>query len=89
MGNGVVRTPEDAKRMIEEVGVDAVMIGRAALGKPLEDSSNAALFRNGRIDHRTKCSRKIETAKLHLERLINLKGEKIACREFPNMLVTI
>jgi tRNA-dihydrouridine synthase len=25
---------------------------------------------------------KIETAKLHLERLINLKGEKIACREF-------
>lgn len=34
MGNGDVRTPEDAKRMIEEVGVDAVMIGRAALGNP-------------------------------------------------------
>ncbi len=34
MGNGDVRTPQDAKRMIDEVGADAVMIGRAALGNP-------------------------------------------------------
>ena len=34
MGNGDVRTPEDAKRMPEEVGADAVMIGRAAMGNP-------------------------------------------------------
>ena len=34
MGNGDVRTPEEAKKMLDEVGADAVMIGRAALGNP-------------------------------------------------------
>lgn len=82
MGNGDVRTPEDAKRMLDEVGCDAVMIGRAALGNPWMIYRTKHFLETGELVDEPSVREKIETAKLHLDRLIALKGEKLACREF-------
>lgn len=82
IGNGDVKTPADAKRMIDETGVDAVMIGRAALGNPWMLKRTAHFLATGEEIPEPTVAEKIETAKIHLDRLIALKGEKNAPREF-------
>lgn len=82
MGNGDVRTPEDAKKMLEEVGADGVMIGRAALGNPWMIHRTQHYLATGELIPEPTPREKIATAKLHLQRLIDLKGERVAAREF-------
>lgn len=82
MGNGDVRTPEDAKRMLDYVGCDGVMIGRAALGNPWMIYRTQHYLKTGELLEEPHPAEKIDTAKLHLDRLIRLKGEKIGCLEF-------
>ncbi|WP_237301611.1 tRNA dihydrouridine synthase DusB [Vagococcus penaei] len=82
MGNGDVRTPEDAKRMLDYVGCDGVMIGRAALGNPWMIYRTKHYLETGELLEEPHPVEKITTAKLHLARLIALKGEKIGTLEF-------
>lgn len=82
MGNGDVRTPEDAKRMLDYVGADGVMIGRAALGNPWIIHRTQHYLETGELIPEPTPFDKIETAKVHLQRLVDLKGESVAAREF-------
>lgn len=82
MGNGDVRTPEDAKRMLEYVEADGVMIGRAALGNPWMIQRTKHYLETGELMPEPTPREKLNTAKVHLQRLVDLKGEKIATREF-------
>lgn len=82
MGNGDVRTPEDAKRMLDYVGADGVMIGRAALGNPWMIHRTQHYLETGELIPEPTPFDKVETAKVHLQRLVDLKGEFVAAREF-------
>jgi nifR3 family TIM-barrel protein len=81
IGNGDVQTPQDAKRMLDETGVDGVMIGRAALGNPWMIYRTVKYLETGELMGEPSVREKIDVCLLHLDRLIDLKGENIAVRE--------
>jgi len=81
IGNGDVKTPQDAKRMLDETGVDGVMIGRAALGNPWMIYRTVKYLETGELMGEPGVREKMEVCKLHLDRLIALKNENIAVRE--------
>lgn len=81
IGNGDVVTPMDAKRMLEQTGVDGVMIGRGALGNPWMLYQTIAYLETGTIPAAPTPREKIDICMVHLDRLIALKGEKVAVME--------
>lgn len=81
IGNGDVNTPQDAKRMLDETGVDAVMIGRAALGDPWMIYRTVEYLESGLLKPEPTVQEKMDICLLHFERLMALKGENIAVRE--------
>jgi nifR3 family TIM-barrel protein len=83
IGNGDVKTPEDAKRMLDETGCDAVMIGRGVLGNPwlIKNSIN---YLEGKDLIEVSVEDKIDMCLKHLEYLKKLKNEKLACLEIRN-----
>jgi nifR3 family TIM-barrel protein len=81
IGNGDVTTPQDAKRMLDETGVDGVMIGRAALGNPWMIYRTVKYLETGELMGEPGVREKMEVCKLHLDRLIALKNENVAVRE--------
>lgn len=80
IGNGDIFTPYDAVRMIDETGVDAVMIGRGAQGNPWIFSQIESLAK-GEEPYFPTIEEKMKTAVEHIEMLCALKGEYIGIRE--------
>ncbi|WP_062201062.1 tRNA dihydrouridine synthase DusB [Massilibacterium senegalense] len=81
IGNGDVATPQDAKRMIDEIGVDGVMIGRAALGDPWMIYRTVRYLETGELMDPPTPREKVDVCMLHCDRLMKLKGEHIALLE--------
>ena len=83
IGNGDIKTPQDAKRMLDETGCDAVMIGRGVLGNPWL-IKNTILFLDGHETNDISVEEKIDMCLKHLYYLKDLKNEKLACLEIRN-----
>jgi len=81
IGNGDIITPEDAKRMLDETNCDAVMIGRGVLGNPWLVKQTVDFLETGTYEKNISNDEKIKHIIDHMNRLIELKGEKIALLE--------
>jgi nifR3 family TIM-barrel protein len=81
IGNGDIRSIEDAKRMFEYTNVDGIMIGRAALGNPWLIRDLVEYFEDGTIHTPPTKEEKLDTMLRHMELLCDLRGEKLGMME--------
>jgi len=86
IGNGDVRTPQDAERMLRETGCDLVMIGRAALGNPFIFRDVWAYLERGELPVPPTVPERICAARRHTELQVELLGEDRAVRELRGLL---
>lgn len=81
IGNGDVTTPELAKKMLDETGCDAVMIGRGVLGNPWLIKQTVEYLENGTYKKDVTFQEKIEMLKRHYNLLLLDKKESLALLE--------
>ena len=79
-GNGDVFSPEDAKNMYEQTGVDGIAVGRGALGNPFIFEQIKSYIQSGsysEFDEKTRLTVALE----QVRDMCLIKGEKVAIPE--------
>lgn len=84
IGNGDIKSCYDAKRMFEETGCDAVMIGRGLLGNPWLIKESVDYLEDAVIPKPVLPNEKFKMILHHLDLLIKYKSEKVALLEMRN-----
>jgi tRNA-dihydrouridine synthase B len=81
IGNGDIRSPLDAGRMLTETGCDGIMIGRGAQGNPWIFRQVMHFLTTGAILPAAEPEERFCLLLRHLDMLVDCKGEHIAIRE--------
>ena len=81
IGNGDIFSAQHAKRMFEETGCDAVMVGRGAEGNPFIFKQINELLKMGEVTYFPTNREKVECAKKLLVDLVKEKGENRGVKE--------
>lgn len=81
IGNGDIKTIEDAKRMLETTNCDAIMIGRATLGNPWFIKECIEYVENDNIIPTPTPKEKINMIKRHYELLKQYENTNVALLE--------
>lgn len=86
IGNGDITTPQKAKEAFDRYGVDGIMIGRATYGHPWIFKEIRHYLDTGEILPPMSVSERVELAKKHLAKSIEIKGERVGVLEMRRHL---
>lgn len=81
IGNGDIRTPYDAEKMLAETGCDGLMIGRGAQGNPWIFRQVTQYLATGEVLPLPTASERLSVMLRHLDMLVEYKGEYLGIRE--------
>lgn len=81
IGNGDIVSPQSAKRMLEETGCDAVMIGRGAQGNPWIFRRVIEYLQTGRLLPEPTYEQRVEAIMEHMDMVTRFKGESTGVKE--------
>ena len=84
IGNGDVVDCFSAKKMIDETGCDAVMIGRASLGNPWIFKEVNEYLEKGIVIDKPSSVDRVDMCLKHFKYLVDLKIDKVAVLEIRN-----
>jgi nifR3 family TIM-barrel protein len=76
IGNGDIDSPQKAAEMFNRYGVDAIMIGRAAIGNPWIFENVKAYINNGIVSEPPGLAERIAVSMAHLQLAMSKKGEQ-------------
>ena len=82
IGNGDVRSAQDAKDMIERTGCAGVMIGRKALSDPWIFRDTHAFLTGGTVPPPPTVQRRLAAIVQHFDHLRRFRGDRAACVHF-------
>ena len=82
IGNGDVKTPEDARRMMEATGCAGVMIGRGALVRPWIFRDTWSYLTTGTIPPEPTIIEKCAIMRRHFQNVVRFRNEHVAVSEF-------
>lgn len=80
IGNGDIKTKEDALEMFKQTGVDGIMIGRGALGNPWIFREIIQYLKGEKVTDVTN-KEKLEIMLKHIDLEVKEKGENVAIKE--------
>lgn len=86
IGNGDITTPEGAATAFDRYGVDGIMIGRASFGHPWIFRDVKHYLSTGELLPPMSVRDRVDLAKRHLAKSLELKGDKVGIYEMRRHL---